>query len=202
MLLFGTLRKWTDDKIRKFAHALRADTKPILVAANKADLCPDPGILGENSIPCSAETELILRKAASGGLVEYAPGGKTFDITNTAISPPQRKALNVVESVLSKLGGTGIQDVLDAMVFKTLGLITAYPVEDETRLTDKDGHVLPDVFLLPQGSTAKDLAAAVHTDLAKGFLYGINCKTRQRIGATYAIQDGDVIKIVSTAGRS
>ena len=31
-------------------------------------------------------------------------------------------------------------------------------MEDEFKLTDKKGNVLPDVWLLPKGSTAKDLA--------------------------------------------
>ena len=194
-------KEWDRQDIADFARRLRTATKPIVVAANKADLCPNPKILGDGAVMCSAETELILRKAAKAGVVEYTPGQDSFALKGGSVSAPQRKALGVVESILRRLGSTGVQKVLDSAVFDTLGLVAAYPVEDETRLTNKDGQVLPDVVLLPQDSTARDLAAAVHTDLAKGFLYGIDCRTRQRIGADHTIQHGDVIKVVSTARR-
>jgi hypothetical protein len=54
---------------------------------------------------------------------------------------------------------------------------------------------------LPVGSTAKDLATTIHADLAKGFLHAIDVKTKQRIGADHKLQDGDVIKIVSSMSR-
>lgn len=195
-------REWSENDIAGMARALRRSTKPILVAANKADLCPDPSILGNDAMPCSAEAELILRKASKAGIIRYSPGDDSFQtVPDSPISPPQRKALAVVESILEKIHSTGVQSVLDAAVFRSMDMISAYPVEDETRLTNKDGQVLPDVMLLPRGSTARDLAAKVHTDLARGFLYGIDCRTRQRIGADHIISDGDVIKVASAAGR-
>ena len=90
---------------------------------------------------------------------------------------------------------------METIVFEKLEMLTAYPVEDETKLQNKDGSVLPDVKLLQPGSTAKDLARTVHADLADGFLHAIDCKSKQRIGADHKIKDGDVIKIVSTKGR-
>ena len=45
----------------------------------------------------------------------------------------------------------------------------------------KKGNILPDVWLLPEGSTAKNLAEAIHADLAKGFLYAVDARTKQRI---------------------
>ena len=60
-------REWSEEDIYDLVRRLRRATKPVLVAANKADLCPDPTILGGEAIPCSAETELILRKAAKAG---------------------------------------------------------------------------------------------------------------------------------------
>ena len=82
---------------------------------------------------------------------------------------------------------------------KLLNLVVAYPVEDETHWTDKKGNVLPDAFLVPKGSTAKDLAFRVHTDLGKGFIRAINARTKMVVGHDYALQDGDVIKIVARA---
>ena len=200
-LISKSPKEWSDDDIHDMARHLRSSTKPILVAANKADLANNPNVIPD-AIPCSAETELILRRAAKAKIISYTPGDDSFEYVSSKISDPQRKALNIVQSVLDKLGSTGVQKALNSAIFDKLNLITAYPVEDETRLTNKDGVVLPDVLLLPQGSTAKDLAYMVHTDIGKGFLYGIDCKTHQRIGADHTIKDGDVIKIVSAGARN
>jgi ribosome-binding ATPase YchF (GTP1/OBG family) len=80
-------------------------------------------------------------------------------------------------------------------------MIAVYPVEDEFKLTDKKGNVLPDVRLLSEGSTAKDLAGTIHADLAKGFLYAIDARSKQRIGGDHKLKSGDVIKIVSATSR-
>ena len=193
-------REWDDTDIRRMARLLRQATKPIIVAANKADLC-ETTPEWDGAIPCSAETELVLRRAAKSGMISYKSGDGDFAMLRQDASPPQLRALSKVRSVLERLRSTGIQETLDSAVFGVLGLITAYPVEDETRLADKGGRVLPDARLLPPGSTARDLAGTVHTDIARGFLYGIDCKSSQRIGADYTVRDGDVIKIVSTASR-
>ena len=193
-------REWGDTDIRRMARLLRQATKPIIVAANKADLCKTTPEW-DGAIPCSAETELVLRRAAKSGMISYSSGDGDFAMLRQDASPPQLRALSKVRSVLERLRSTGIQETLDSAVFGVLGLITAYPVEDETRLADKGGRVLPDARLLPPGSTARDLAGTVHTDIARGFLYGIDCKSSQRIGADYTVRDGDVIKIVSTASR-
>ena len=86
--------------------------------------------------------------------------------------------------------------------FKLLNLIVVYPVEDELKLIDKKGNILPDARLLPRGSTAKDLAHAIHADLAKGFLYAIDIRSKQRLSSEYKLKNNDVIKIVSATSRS
>ena len=198
-------KEWTSSDIYTFAKELRKDTKPMIIAANKADLCPDLSILKKISdtvIPCSAETELLLRKASKAGIVNYFPGDDNFIIAkDKQLLPPQQKALELVSSVFSKISTTGIQQILNTAVFNSLKFIVVYPVEDETKLTNKDGTVLPDAKLLPQDSTAKDLAALIHADIAQGFLHAINCKTKQRISGDQKLEDGDVIKIVSTLSR-
>jgi ribosome-binding ATPase YchF (GTP1/OBG family) len=78
-----------------------------------------------------------------------------------------------------------------------LKLIVVYPVEDETHLTDKEGRILPDAHLMEIGSTAKDLAYKVHTDLGDHFIRAIDARTKRIIGADYELRDGDVIRIVS-----
>jgi len=197
---------WNENDILSFVRELRKRTKPIIIAANKSDLCHDLNILNElkkihSTIACSAETELLLKKATKVGLVDYLPGEKTFKIKSVDISPQQQKALDLAHLVLSKLGSTGIQQTLDSACFDLLKQIVVFPVEDESKLSNKNGEVLPDARLLPTGSTARDLARTVHEDLAKGFLYAVDAKTKQRVGAEHKLKNGDVLKIVSTLSR-
>ncbi len=198
-------KEWEIDDIKTFAKELRINTKPMIIAANKADLCNDLDILQkitDDVIPCSAETELLLRKATKAGIVNYSPGDNSFTIPDgKEIPPPQQKALDLVNDVLSKITTTGIQKILNKAVFDSLNFIVVYPVEDETKLTNKDGIILPDTKLLPKDSTAKDLAFLIHADIAKGFLHAIDCKTKQRISGDQKLKNGDVIKIVSTLSR-
>ncbi|MEM4750301.1 MAG: TGS domain-containing protein, partial [Sulfolobales archaeon] len=98
-------------------------------------------------------------------------------------------------------GGTGVQKLLDTAVFNMLNMIVVYPVEDPNRYTDSSGAILPDALLVRRGATARDLAYMIHTDLGEGFLYAINARSKNRIGADYILEDGDVIKIVSTKKR-
>ena len=199
-------KEWNDSDIQTFVKELRKNTKPIIIAANKADLCKDLDIIKKipNTIviPCSAETELLLRKAAKAGIINYKSGDEQFSVVeNKEILPQQQKALDLVKTVFSKIHSTGIQKILNIAVFDLLKLIVVFPVEDETKLTNKNGDILPDAKLLPQDSTAKDLAGLIHADIAKGFLHAIDCKTKQRIGGDHKLKNGDVIKIVSTLSR-
>ena len=198
-------KEWKDSDIQTFAKELRNNTKPMIIAANKADLCKDLDIIkkiSDDVIPCSAETELLLRKASKAGIVNYSPGDSDFTIpAGKELPPPQQKALDLVKSVFSKISSTGVQKILNIAVFDSLNFITVFPVEDETKLTNKDGVILPDAKLLPQDSTAKDLAGLIHADIAKGFLHAIDCKTKQRISGDQKLKNGDVIKIVSTLSR-
>jgi hypothetical protein len=199
-------KDWNDSDIHTFVKELRKNTKPIIIAANKADLCKDLDIIKKIPdaivIPCSAETELLLRKASKSGMIHYESGDEKFSIVkNKEILPQQQKALDLVNTVFSKIHSTGIQKILNLAVFDLLKLVVVFPVEDETKLTNKNGDVLPDAKLLPQDSTAKDLAGLIHADIAKGFLHAIDCKTRQRIGGDHKLKNGDVIKIVSTLSR-
>ena len=199
--------EWNDSDITKFAQILRKKTKPMLIAANKADLCQDLEITNDihrnrEIVNCSAETELILKKAAKAKLIDYIPGNEKF-VTNKNVdmSTQQKEALTIVENIMSKLNSTGIQTALNSAAFRVLKLIVVFPVEDETKLSNKDGQVLPDAKLLPEDATAKNLAETIHQDIAKGFLFAIDAKTKQRIGADHTLKNGDVIKIVSSLSR-
>jgi len=178
-------QEWTDDDIKTFVKELRKSTKPMIIAANKADHCQDHTIIKKIAdivIPWSAETELLLRKASKAGIVNYSPSDEGFtNVEGKEIPSPQQKALDLVKSVFSKIPSTGIQKILNTAVFDSLKFIVVYPVEDETKLNNKDGIILPDTKLIPQDSTSKDLACLIHADIAKGFLHAIDRKTKQRI---------------------
>jgi len=197
---------WTETDIRSFCSILRKEAKPFLVAANKADMpFAAPNIeklrgLANEVIPCSSEAEVMLKKASKKSILHYLPGDGSFDIRpGVQLNDQQKRVLDLVRDLLQKYGSTGVQESINYACFKLLKLIAVYPVEDEFRLSDKKGNVLPDVRLLVPGSTAEDLAMTVHADLAKRFLFAIDAKTKKRIGAEHVLQDGDVIKIVSAA---
>jgi len=76
-----------------------------------------------------------------------------------------------------------------------------YPVYDPVKLSDKHGRVLPDVFLMHDGATIKDLAEEIHSELAKGLLYGIDARTGLRLPVDYRLKDRDIISIVSTTRK-
>ena len=199
---------WGDEDILAFCKVLRRRAKPFVIAANKADL-PTSEVnikrmesAGLKVVPCTSEAEALLRKGSKKGILYYLPGDSSFDIKpGTTLSAQQQKALDIVRTFMQKYGSTGIQESINIACFKMLHMIAVYPVEDEFKLTDKNGNILPDVRLLPDGSTAKDLAETVHAELAKGFLYAVDARTKQRVGVNYRLKNGDVIKIVSATSR-
>jgi ribosome-binding ATPase YchF (GTP1/OBG family) len=200
---------WTQEDIFNFCKVIRIKSKPIVLAANKADLSTvDKNInamkkTGRDVIVCASEAENLLRRAAKKGIIHYLPGDNSFSIKQEAeLNDQQKKALSIISNILSKYGSTGIQEVINYVCFKILNLIVVYPVEDDLKLRDKKGNVLPDARLLPRGSTAKDLAQAIHADLAKGFLYAIDIRSKQRLSSEYKLKNNDVIKIVSATSRN
>ncbi|MFW5927837.1 MAG: redox-regulated ATPase YchF [Thermoplasmatota archaeon] len=195
-------RNWEDDDIFKLAKSLREKTKPIIIAANKADLVNEEQIeefrkIDYPVIPTAAEYELALRKASEKDIVHYIPGEDEFELLKDDITPEQKKGLETISNFLENFGGTGVQETLEKAVYEMLDMIVVYPVENEHNYTDKEGRVLPDAHLLPRGSTAEDLAYAVHTDIGEGFIRAVNAKTERIIGRDHELEDGDVIKIVS-----
>jgi ribosome-binding ATPase YchF (GTP1/OBG family) len=175
----------------------------MIVAMNKADVAPDGNIERVSAacsiaVPTMAETELALKKADKAGLLRYIPGDPGFQIKDGAkLNDGQKKALEYMQHNMERFEGTGLQRCLETAAYQLLDLITVFPVEDENKYTDHDGRVLPDAFLVPRGSTAKQLAYRVHTDLGDNFIRAVNAKTKRTVGHDYVLQDGDVIKIVS-----
>ncbi len=195
--------KWDDEILLKLCSAIHERSKPMIVAMNKADIAPAENFkrieeINPHCVPTMAETELALKKAGASGLVEYTPGNPGFAIKDDAkVSEGQRKALDYMNENMGKFGGTGVQRCIEDAAYDMLDLICVYPVEDETKFTDHFGRVLPDAFLVPKGSTAKDLAYRIHTDLGDKFIRAVNARTKRTVGADYELQDGDIIRIVA-----
>ena len=194
--------KWDDDVLLAISIRLRELSKPMIIAMNKADIAPDGNIdlvknMAETTVVTLSESELALKKANTAGLVRYAPGNGTFTVESEKLNDAQKRALDHIANNMKRYNGTGVQECLEKAAFGMLDLITVYPVEDEGKYTDHFGRVLPDAFLLPRGSTAKDLAYRVHTDLGDKFIRAVNAKTKRTVGSDYVLLDGDIIKIIS-----
>jgi hypothetical protein len=198
---------WGDEKLFNFCSELRKNAKPALIAANRVDIQASKDNIsklkesGRLVIPCAAEAELLLRRACEKGLIEYLPGDSDFKIKEDVnLTNEQVKALELVrEKVLKVWGNTGVQQAINSAYLDLLSSVVVYPVEDESRLSDKKGNVLPDAYVMPKGSTAKDLAYKVHTDIGRNFLYAVDVRSGLRLSADYTLRNNDVIKIVSAA---
>jgi ribosome-binding ATPase len=203
---------WTDSDIEGFSWSLREFSKPTLLIANKMDLphaSENFQLLREKFkglavIPTSGEAELTLRRAEAKGLIKYVPGEERFDIVKPQdLNDAQKSALAYIKrKVFGEYLRTGVQHALNSVVFRLLRENSVYPIGDPQKLTDKQGRVLPDVYLLPSGSTVEDLAAHIHTDLVKGLLYAVDARTGLHLPTNYVIRDRDVLSIVSTAKES
>lgn len=195
------LRTAGEEDLIQFCRELMLASKPMLIVGNKADQAPKECLerLAEHDVIfASAAGELAIRMAAEGKFVRYLPGDENFTVSPEAkLSAAQRAGLQKVADFMQVFGGTGVQKALDTAVFDLLDRIVVYPVEDEHKLTDGKGRVLPDAFLMKRGSTPRDLAFQVHTDIGEGFLYAIDAKTGMRVKDTHELKNGDIIKIVS-----
>ncbi|MEF8818372.1 MAG: redox-regulated ATPase YchF [Haloferacaceae archaeon] len=194
---------WDEADRRALAETIRRLTKPIVVVANKVDAAPTESLgallaLDRTVVPATAEGELALRRAAEAGAVRYDPGDESFDVTGD-LSDAQTEGLDRVRAVMDEHGGTGVARALNAATYDELDQITAYPVQNETRWTDGQGNVLPDALLLARGSSPRDLAYAVHSDIGEGYLHAVDARSGRRIADDYGLDEGDVIRIVSTA---
>lgn len=202
--------RWSNEEFLKFVDNLRRISKPMLIAANKMDLpfaeenferLKETGYL---VIPCCAEAELALRRAAERGLISYVPGSPNFNVIDSGkITDRQRSALQIIKKrILNRYGSTGVQNAVNAAFKDLLKMIVVYPVEDPEKLTDHYGRVLPEARLVPGNTTARDLAYMIHTELGESFIYAIDARTKRRLGENYVLKDRDVISIVSAKKRA
>ncbi|MFW9768094.1 MAG: YchF-related putative GTPase, partial [Candidatus Thorarchaeota archaeon] len=185
-----TVDKWTDDETRSFVQTLQKIAKPIIIAANKIDRPNAEENLGRLEeefpdylvVPVSALAEKVLKDLEKKGVIKYIPGDDDFEILTPDILKKDELAQleKICDKILKRYGGSGVQNILNRAVFDYLHMITVYPVHDANSLTDSDGNVLPDVYLVPEGTTAKEFAGFIHTDLMESFIHGIDARTKMR----------------------
>jgi ribosome-binding ATPase YchF (GTP1/OBG family) len=203
---------WVLEDLKRLCQSILKISKPFLIAANKCDQPIAKEIVSNleakfsneySIVPCAAEAELVLRRASERGLIDYVPGDATFTVRpGASLSDAQKRALDLIaKQVLEIWKGTGVQRALNESYLKLLKGIVVYPVEDESKLTDKKGNILPDARIMRQGDTALDLAFAIHSELGSSFLYAIDARTGMRLGADYQLKNNDVIKVVSAARK-
>ncbi|MEA3487889.1 MAG: redox-regulated ATPase YchF [Euryarchaeota archaeon] len=202
----SNMKSWTEADLKKLATHIVLRSKKMIIAANKADIAPDANLKklkelesegsdNEIVIPCSAAAELALRTASKNNIIQYLSGDTDFVIASE-VTDKQRKGLEQLKKLIRAHGGTGVQQILNRVVFELLDYVVVYPVEDEHKYSDSTGRVLPDAYLLKAGSTARDLAFAVHSDIGDSFLYAIDARTKRRLGEKYELQNNDIIKVV------
>ena len=196
---------------KKFASHLRNISKPTLIVANKIDIEGADKTFNRLReryidtiiVPASADSELSLRRAEQKGLIKYSPGSEQFEIEKPEeLNEKQKAALEFIKKdIMGEYMRTGVQFAINIAVFKLLKMNSVYPVANEEKLSDKKGRVLPDLILMKDGATVKDLAKEIHTDLTKGLLYAKDLRYNLRLPVTYQLRDRDVISLVSASKK-
>lgn len=192
---------WNSEELARFSRELRRESKAMIIAANKIDRPNGPANFERISeefdypiIPCFADGELSLRQADKAGLIKYIPGEKTFEVKKE-LSEKQKSALEEIKKIIDEYGSTGIQEVLNKVVFDVLEYIAVFPAG--AKMADSKGNILPDCFLMKKGSTALDFAFRLHTDIGKNFVKAIHLKTKQAVGKDYVLKHRDGIEIIT-----
>ena len=193
------LEKVSTSNILEFSKYLRRISKPILIAANKIDLKSAQAnyekLKGKyDLIPTSADAEILLKTAHERSYIYYFPGNGFESVKE--LDEVQTKVLNKIKEILDKYGSTGVQACINKIVFDILKMIVVYPVADANKLSDKEGNVLPDAFLVKKGTKLREFAYKIHTDMGKKFICGIDARSKKRLSADYELKDKDVVEIV------
>jgi ribosome-binding ATPase YchF (GTP1/OBG family) len=194
------VRQWGDEELDVFVEQVLARGKPMIVAFNKVDVpegwerfkrvhCSLP------LFPVSAELELLLKNAAQHNFIRYTPGEAGFEVVKPQLTDQQLRALEFAKQKLEVLGTTGVQQLLNSVVFDVLKMKAVYPVATK-QFTDTKGNVLPDVLLLEPRATVKDLAHNIHSSIAKNLVKAVELRSGRVIGANHILQHRDVVQLL------
>ncbi len=195
---------WSADEREELAREIRIRTKPMVIAANKADteaakenyaeITADPAYEHLTIIPVSAHAEKALKNGHESGVLEYRPGDDDFDVA-AELSDEKRAGLEQIREFLSEFGETGVQRAIETALFEELGAVAVFP---GAKKPQDDGTFLQDCFVFPGGSTAEEFAYFLHTDIGEGFLHAHDIRSGRQIGADTELDHRDVIEITTT----
>jgi ribosome-binding ATPase YchF (GTP1/OBG family) len=192
---------WDEKTLFNFARALRMYTKPMIIAANKVDRPSGKDNFNRVKeqfsypiVPCFADGELSLRQADKAEIISYIPGEKSFKVVKE-LSVAQKNALDTIQKVINEFGSTGVQDIINSIVFDLLKYVAIFPAG--SKMEDSKGNVLPDCFLMLPNSTALDFAYKLHTDIGKNFVKAMHLKTKQTVGKDYKLKHLDGLEIMT-----
>jgi len=199
-------QKWEKEDLTELIINLRRIAKPILIVTNKSDIPSSEENIKRikkkypDVIPTSADSEIALRNAAKAGFIKYKSGDSDFEIIDEGkLNKNQLNGLkHIKKNVLDKYGNTGVQKALNSAIFEILNMIVVYPVENGNKFTDNNGNFLPDSILIKIGSSPRDLAYLVHTDIGDKFLHAVNARKNIRVANDYKLCDGDIISIITS----
>jgi ribosome-binding ATPase YchF (GTP1/OBG family) len=196
--------EWNDEEILELCKEVRRLGKPIIIAANKIDRPTSLKHFNnlkdkyrEMIVPTAALIDNVLKKFTEQNKIEYVSASGSLSIIGE-VSEKEEEIINKVKTeILDKYKTTGVFETLNQAVFKILELIPVYPVADASKLSDQDGKVLPDTFLVNKGTTVKELAGIIHQDLYKNFIYGLDVRSNRKLSDKHELETDDIIRIVA-----
>jgi len=198
---------WSDSDLSNFSKILREKSKPIVIIANKIDRENGMENLNrlrnkytEKIIPCSALAEYFLRTYHQEKKIEYIPGSDSFKILDDErFNQKELEGLkNIQDKIINPFKETGVQAVFNFTVFSILNQICVYPIADINKFSDNKGNILPDAFLVKKGTLLRDFVREkIHTEIADHFIFGIDARSKRRLGENYELKHNDIIKIVT-----
>ena len=118
--------KWGSDEGLIIAELLQSIAKPIVIAANKADISSEEdlnNLSNKGAIITVADYELALKKASEVGLIAYNAGDSDFNILSDNLTGGQEDALQKIKDFLKSRGSTGVQECIEKAVLEKLDLI-------------------------------------------------------------------------------
>ncbi len=171
------------------------DSKPLMIIANKYDAGRGRENYQRlktaypNSVPYIGIAELYAKRLEKSGCLRITDRIEILDW-----NAGDKNKLSVIEKVFKEIKPS--HAILSDFLINQQGFKVVFPVEDEKRLSDKKGNVLPDALLLSPEATVYELAEKIHTELAKKLISAIDVKKGVHVAKDAVLKHGDVIKLI------
>eukprot|EP00026_Physarum_polycephalum_P008590 Phypoly_transcript_08678.p1 GENE.Phypoly_transcript_08678~~Phypoly_transcript_08678.p1 ORF type:complete len:430 (+),score=42.89 Phypoly_transcript_08678:29-1291(+) len=211
------METWDEKRVHEIVDAFLTIRFPTILILNKVDMAQSDVNIAKickkypqhTLIPTSALAECFLKKLRSQNFILYADGGDTIlaqeDGGEAANLKPlddkmKKRLENVKDLVLFRYGSTGVRNAITSAV-ETKKFMPVYPVRNlNTFCCDGNEGVFRDCMLVPEGTTVGELAAKLHPDLEKHFLYAESVDG-MRLGEDHVLTpQTKIIKITAAVG--